>query len=154
MVEESLLKKTEDISRFLFKGDYDSYLNVKGKAFTPAKNAIAVSVYRIGELEIEGKLASALEESNTWQIADEKIAVRDHKGAVTARTDFKVQHVFDSDSNLIVIEHREDHQRHAHIQPFPILKDGASDEESRQFYKERETLRNKLAKGLIATVRQ
>jgi hypothetical protein len=149
--KEKQLHALEDISRFLFKGDYDSNHNVKPKAFTPAKGDFVVSVYRLGALQFAGH-DTRLSENEIWDLAAKAIGIREHKGAVVARTDFLVEHVEKADVGLMVVEHTEDHQRHAHIQPFPVLREDSSEADQRRFYKERETLRNKLVLGLKATL--
>ena len=152
-MEEKKLHQKEVISRYLFKGDFDSDLNVKPKALKPSKKDSALSVYRFGALDIPGCTAE-LSENEIWGIADQMIGVREHKGGVTARADFEVAHVLKAKVDLEVVEHQEDHLRHAHIQPFPVIEESASEEDKRKIDLRCNTISTQLAADLSATLRQ
>lgn len=158
-MEEQELPPTEIICRFLFKDDLTSDLGVKPKAFRPARKDYAISVYRNGALEIESckKIESckiALKESEIWALADKMIGERPSRGNVTARVDFKVSHVLEANFELKVVEHRADHNRHAYIQPYPVITDQMSEVEQRKADNRRLTLSTKLAQNLTAMKRE
>jgi len=152
-MEEQELPPTEIICRFLFKDDLTSDLGVKPKAFRPARKDFAISVYRNGALEIEN-CKIALEESEIWALADKMIGERPSRGNVTARVDFKVSHVIEANLELKVVEHRADHNRHAHIQPYPVITDQMSEVEQRKADNRRLTISTKLAQNLTAMKRE
>jgi hypothetical protein len=151
-MEEQELQPTEIISRFLFKDDFYADLGVKPKAFRPSRKDQAVSIYRNGALNITG-CETALNESEVWALADKMIGERPHRGSVNARTDFEVSHVTNSSLDLNVVEHRADHDRHGHIQPYPVISDDMSDAEQRKAENRRLTISTKLAQNLKADKR-
>ena len=142
------LSPNEQLSRFLYKGEYDAGLNVKGKAFTPKKGESALSVCRVGKIVINEE-ESSLTEREIWILGHEKVGAKGSK-QIEGRTDFNVEHVLSCNVGLAVKEHSDDFDRHAHVEPWPVLADDADEETSNRFYAKRETMRNKLAKGLKA----
>jgi hypothetical protein len=152
-MEEQELPPTEIISRFLFKDDFYADLGVKPKAFRPAKKDHAVSIYRNGALNIS-ECDCSLSENEIWTLADKMIGERPSRGNVTARTDFEVFHVLNSNQDLKAVEHRADHDRYGHVQPYPVISDEMSDAEQRKAENKRLTISTKLAQNLKAKKRE